>query len=177
MYEKRTQNRCRSRDTSLHRVVRGHGRSRRDFVVTISQRTKDLLNTLVSFSNGSLTCTNDLATIIELSLLRKAGQELADLSFLAKFLHRTHGIMKRIGKDGEGYDRLAEEFGRNLRKVVDLLHTIVSAAPADVKEGFEKEYLAMTQQSLHRLLALMYDLSWYKNWLIDNENRGEATLS
>ena len=146
-------------------------------MVTISQQTKDLIDTLTAFSNNTLTCANDLAIVMEMSLQRKAEPELADLSFLAKFLHRTYGIMTRIGKDGEGYGRLAEEFGENLQKVVDLLHKLLSSAPPDIRHRFESEYLAMTPQSLNRLLALMYDLSWYKNWLIDTGNRGGPPVS
>jgi len=146
-------------------------------VVTISQHTKDLLDKLTSLSNNALTCPDDLAIVMEMSLQRNAEPELADLSFLAKFLHRTHGIMTRIGKDGEGYGRLAEEFSNNLQKVIHLLRTFLSSAPPDVQGRFETEYLSMTPQCLNRLMALMYDLSWYKNWLIDNENRGEAPVS
>ncbi len=146
-------------------------------MVTISQPTKDLLDTLTTFSNNALTCPDDLAVVLETALQQNAESDLADLSFLAKFLHRTYGIMTRIGKDGEGYGRLAEEFGENLQKVVGHLHKLISVASPDVRHRFEREYLAMTPQSLNRLLALMYDLSWYKNWLIDTGNRGGPPLS
>jgi len=45
---------------------------------------------------------------------------LEELSFFSKFLDRTYRIMTRIGRNGEGYDRLASEFSEAVAKTRDL---------------------------------------------------------
>jgi hypothetical protein len=94
-------------------------------------------------------------------------EALEDLCFQAKFLYRTYGIMKRIGRDGEGYDRLASEFARSLENAVAHITVMLKGAPAGEREHFERTYLVKTQGSMESLLALCHDLAWYKNWLID----------
>lgn len=126
-----------------------------------------LLEDLRTLSGGRLRKEQDLRLLLDAARTGGRGTELEDLSFLAKFLHRTHGIMLRIGRDGEGYQRLAEEFGRSLENASGVARALVRSLPAPERERMEREYLAMSPASLERLLDLFHDLGWYKNWLID----------
>lgn len=129
--------------------------------------TGEFLRALDLFSGGKLTRAEDLGLLIDLS--KKAGTDdvLAELCFVAKFLSRTRAIMLRIGPDGEGYDKLAKEFGANMEKAQALMEVLLAGAPQNVQSRFRTTYLAMTQPAMENLMALYYDLSWYKNWLID----------
>lgn len=101
-----------------------------------SDTTEEFLHMLERFSGGKLTRAHDLGSLIELS--RKNGMDdvLSNLSFVAKFLSRTQGIMARIGREGEGYDRLAEEFGAGMKRGRELLETLVAAAPEVIRQRF-----------------------------------------
>lgn len=136
--------------------------------VHLDPSTSTLLAALETFSQHKLTRRNDLGTLIELAFRHDKRTLLDDLSFLAKFVSRSHGIMKRIGRDGEGYDKLSHQFGENLERATTLLRTLVKEAPEDVKSQFASTYFTMTQDAMQNLLALFYDLSWYKNWRIDH---------
>jgi hypothetical protein len=90
-----------------------------------------------------------------------------DLIFQAKFVTKTLGVMKRIGADGEGYEKLATEFGSSLEKISTLLRELSKAYPSEDEEQFRATFLAFDQESLAKLLDLMGDLALVKNWTVD----------
>ena len=138
--------------------------------------TTDLLATLDTFSGSKLTHRDDLGLLIETARKHSLNKSLEELSFLAKFVSRAYGIMKRIGMHGEGYDTVAKEFSVNLENAKGLLRKLLSGTPIDVRRRFDETYLAMTATSVQNLLDLLYDLSWYKNWLIDHRPDRRETL-
>ncbi len=134
--------------------------------------TSKLLAELQTLSGDRLTRVNDLGVLLDLGTGPPAAAALQELSFLAKFLSRTYGIMKRIGPGGNGYGTLLSEFNDNLRKVTARVQELLAAAPPGMREHFRTTYFAMTPEAMENFLALLYDLSWYKNWLLDH--RGTA---
>ena len=132
-----------------------------------SAATSDLLDTLEELSQGKLSRRDDLGTLIELATRHDQMPVLDDLSFLAKFVSKTYGIMARIGKEGQGYDGLQREFAASLENAGQKIRSLIAGAPEGEREPFLLRYLSPTPDALRNLLALCYDLSWYKNWLID----------
>ena len=131
--------------------------------------TSLLLAELQSFSGGRLTRVNDLGTLLELGQDGEPSRIRGELVFLAKFISRIHGIMQRIGPGGNGYDKLLGEFNEKLESCGVLLRDLLAGAPADDRAHFVSTYLAATPESLGNYLALLYDLSWYKNWELDHQ--------
>jgi hypothetical protein len=136
----------------------------------LSSTTLALLETLDTVSGRKLSRQEDLGTLIELAAMNQQQSELNDLSFLAKFVSKTYGIMERIGRGAEGYDKLTQQFTENMEKGKTLLRVLIGTGSADVKHQFESTYFAMTPSALQALLELFYSLSWYKNWQIDNRS-------
>lgn len=134
----------------------------------LSAATEELLARIETFSGHALTQKGDLGILMEMATQTESQRQLEELAFLAKFLVRTFGIMKRIGRDGEGYDRLSNEFGASLERASGLIRLLITGTSTDTQQRFEHAYFAMNQNGLHNLLALLADLSWYKNWLIDH---------
>ena len=126
-----------------------------------------LLDALDSLSGHTLARRADLGALLEMRYRPGAQQTLEELSFHAKFVHRAHEMLQRIGKDGEGYERLAAEFSAGIETTVRLLTALITHASPGVRAHFSTTYCAMTQDALAALLALCHDLAWYKNWLID----------
>jgi hypothetical protein len=133
--------------------------------------TDSLLAAVETLSDHTLARRADLGALLEMRDRPGAQQTLEELSFHAKFVHRAHGILTRIGRDGEGYERLAAEFGASMEKTVRLLTDFIASAPPEVRTHFAATYCAMTQEALASMLALCHDLAWYKNWLIDDAAR------
>jgi hypothetical protein len=134
----------------------------------LSDSTQSFLAVLDTFSGNKLTRREDLGVLIELATLHRHDKELDELSFLAKFLSNVYAIMKKIGPGAQGYDKLVAQFQDNLPRAGALTLNLVEKSPQDVRDRFNSTYLAMTQDGMNNLLALLYDLSWYKNWCIDH---------
>jgi hypothetical protein len=133
----------------------------------LSPATVTLLASLDELSKHTLARKSDLGTLIEVAGAANKSDSLRKLSFVAKFLVRTYGIMKRIGPQGNGYDTLRREFSTNLATSRPLLEELLASAPEDIRTRMTNEYLSLTPSSIDSLLLLFRDLSWYKNWLLD----------
>jgi hypothetical protein len=133
----------------------------------LSKPTVDLLSALDAFSGHKLTRQDDLGILIELAFLLNRPDALEELCFHSKFVSKAYGMLQRLGKDDKGYESLTQEFTTAVEKSRALIDTLLSASPAETKRAFSYTYLQLTKESLQNLLSLCYDLSWYKNWLID----------
>jgi hypothetical protein len=136
----------------------------------VSQETASFVSSLQSYSRSTLRHADDLASLIELSRTHNQSQVLDDVCFLSKFLVNTNTVMKRIGKDGEGYAKLSFEFSENLEKASTFIRLLVKEAPDDVKRHFVSTYFEMTHRGINSLLELLYDITWLKNWEIDHRS-------
>lgn len=130
-----------------------------------------LVNHLNDISSGTLKHAATLQILLETAGKAGLHRTLSDLAFDAKFCHKTHGIMKRIGADGEGYDKLALEFTDGIERCRMQLEQILSHIEGSEKQEIERKFLVMTPAGMQNLLELLHDLSWYKNYQIDAENR------
>ncbi len=139
--------------------------------MVFSRNTTELLQRLESLASKNLSYRNEVGILIELAHQNNKLQTLDDLSFYAKFAHKTFGIMKRIGKDADGYDKLSKEFGDCAGKSKNLVNELLALASDETKKEFDAQFLSMSPTAFQNLLALFYDLSWYKNFLIDSRDR------
>lgn len=127
----------------------------------------DVMLALESISGGKLTRHRDLEALIELSQHAQRGDLLADLSFHAKFVANSSRTLKRIGPDAEGAQSLSAEMQKALDTVKDLAGQLLAHGSGEQRKAFEETYFSLTPGALQNCLALCYDLSWYKNWLLD----------
>jgi hypothetical protein len=134
----------------------------------LSPSTSTLVDALDVFSQHKLTRKNDLGVLVELATQSNAKAALGELSFTAKFISRTYGIMRRIGPQDAAYGGLSRQFAEQLEKAEALERSLLQHASAATRGDFASAYHDRTPEALDRHLALLYDLSWYKNWLIDH---------
>jgi hypothetical protein len=137
----------------------------------ISAPISTLLAALEEHAGRAFSRREDIGILLELAYQQRREPDLDRLSFLAKFLVRTLGIMKRIGRDGQGYDRLTAEFGENLEKARNLMSDLLQTAPEDVRGRLHAAYLEMTPAGMEHLLVCFQDLAAYKNWRIDHPGK------
>ncbi len=137
----------------------------------ISSPVSGFLAVLDQVSHATLGRRGDLGAVLEAAFRERRERELDELAFLGKFCARVFGIMKRIGPQGEGYDRLAGELSRNSDRARELFAVIFSGAPEETRSALSGRYLSMTADGMQNLMALLSDLSWVKNWQIDNPGK------
>ena len=127
----------------------------------------DVVLSLESFSGGKLTRHRDLATLIGLSRQGQRDDLLTELSFHAKFVANSSRTLKRIGPEAEGAQVLSAEMQKGVETVTRLARELLRGGTEEQRAAFEQTYFRLTPDALQNLFALCYDLSWYKNWLLD----------
>ena len=135
------------------------------------QGIEDFVEELDRFSGGVLTRKTDLGFLLKLASSNNEKEKFERLAFLAKFAAKSRKIMERIGRTGDGYDKIASELSSALEEISTLLAHLTSFAPDAKSSRFSQTYLANTPDALQQLFSLLSDISWYKNWTIDNRDR------
>ena len=135
--------------------------------MNFSDNTKTLLDAVESTSGKPLPHREHVGLLIECAVRKQAMTTLDELSFQAKFVHRTFAIMQRIGPNAEGYDKLSTEVGESVEKSKVMINELLSASDEASRKEFESVFFAMAPSAFRELHELFHALSWYKNYLID----------
>jgi hypothetical protein len=136
--------------------------------MSVSASTEELLEALQRYSGDKLTRTEDLALLLEAASQHKSLDTLEELSFHAKFVANASRTLQRVGSAEVNAGALTAEFQSEIAQVTRLARLLLAQSPAFIQERFASAYFASTTASLQNLLALCYDLGWYKNWQIDH---------
>jgi hypothetical protein len=96
-------------------------------------------------------------------------QIIEDAVFHAKFVTRAFEIMRRIGRDAEGFAKMEAEFKTSTEKALTLLRTLVKDSPDEMKQHFLQNFFSPTEENLPRVLSLFTELTWVKNWMVDGK--------
>jgi hypothetical protein len=129
--------------------------------------TRQFIDDLQRYSNRKLVYPQEVGYLLDQATLRGLDQPLRDAIFHAKFAVKTKEIMGRIGRDGEGFDKLSAEFENSIEKTSTLLKTIVKESPEEIKQHFIRDFFSLDQVSFGNFIKLLEDLGWVKNYEID----------
>jgi hypothetical protein len=133
----------------------------------ISSPIRSVIEGIQLLSGGKLTLQADLGTLLELAQRGGKQPQMEELSFQAKFVASTARMMNRIGPGAEGYTKLATEFESAVARVRTAIRELLQNGEEEDRQHFERAYFALTPASLQGLIALCYDLGWYKNYLLE----------
>ncbi|MBI2620030.1 MAG: hypothetical protein HYW57_08110 [Ignavibacteriales bacterium] len=131
--------------------------------------TAQFLTDLERYAGRSFVYRNEIGVLLDLARSENKMQLFEDAVFFAKFLSKSFDLMKRIGPDGEGYDKVAVEFQSGMEKAGTLIRTIVKESPTDLKENFLNGFFRLNQESLSAMMQLLRELAWVKNWTVDGK--------
>jgi hypothetical protein len=137
--------------------------------MALRTETIDFLHKLEQSSNRKLYYPDEVGHLLEAARQSQQMAAFEEALFLAKFVSKSFGVMRRIGVDGEGFDKLSSEFEASLRKVSSLLKEISDSSADDIKREQEKQFFGLNPDSLDRLVNLMADLAILKNWTLDGK--------
>lgn len=123
------------------------------------------------FAQGKLNNADDLTRIVEIIFKIDKKELLEDLSFSAKY---SQGLLKIIQSrsnniEDDYFERIKVEYTEAVKKVRELLTTILDDGLPFIKQIFIDKYLSLTHESLNNLNLLMSDLSWVKMFLNDTK--------
>ncbi|HEY6951870.1 MAG TPA: hypothetical protein VI758_05650, partial [Bacteroidota bacterium] len=139
------------------------------------------LDNLQMHFNRTLTFAREIGLLLDETKRQGLDDLFRDALFQAKFATKTREVMDRIGRGGEGFDKLSAEFQASIEKTSALLKTIVKESPDETKQLFVDKFFALDQNSFSNFLTLLQDLSWLKNWELDGNplplEQGPSTRS
>ena len=121
------------------------------------------------FGGRKLFYPSEISELLQIAFESESTNEFEDLIFQAKFLTRTQEVMKKIGYEAEGFDKLSAEFQSGLTRARDLLKLLLGRTSADVTRKYSEMFFTLEIEGLSRLMKLYSDLSWIKNWQIDGK--------
>lgn len=136
--------------------------------------TKQLLRDVERSANKKLGHPEAVGVFFESARSDGKLEVFLEAAFLAKFVTKSFGIMKRIGVDGEGFDKLSAESESNLAKASSLLQSLNEHLPKALKRRHDALFFALTRESLGQFLVLLEDLTALKNWTLDGGRLPDA---
>lgn len=136
----------------------------------LSQSTRSLLSAVNAASGNTLKRSLDLGVLLEIAVDRSKQELLDDLAFSSKFIIKSFELMQRIGKDGNGYEKLSAEFTAQIAKSQSVLRSLLESADAVTRAHFAGDYLEMNTLTMQNLMQLYHDLRWYKNYQLDQRS-------
>ncbi len=121
------------------------------------------------FGKRKLNYPLEVSELLQTAVQNGLISEFEELIFQAKFLTRTQDVMKQIGNEAQGFEKLSMEFHSGVEKSINLLKILVGKVPTDISQKYLDTFCAMETESFAHLMKLHSDLSWIKNWQIDGK--------
>ena len=137
--------------------------------MTIRPEITSFLEQLEQYSKRTFTYRNELGQLAELAWSSNKTELLEDAAFHSKFVTRAVDIMRRIGRDAEGYAKIEGEFRSSTEKALTSLRTLVKESPEEVKQHFLQNFILPNEENIPRVLHLFVELAWIKNWMVDGK--------
>jgi hypothetical protein len=119
------------------------------------------------FSGRTFRYRAEMTALLELSRARGQQQLFDDLVFHAKFVTNALQILKRVGADNADAVQLGAELNSMLEKTMTLLRTIIKESPGEFRQHILDDFLSLSQTSMTNLTALLAELAWVKNFMLD----------
>ncbi|MDA0987006.1 MAG: hypothetical protein O3A55_05335 [Bacteroidetes bacterium] len=138
-------------------------------MIEISIETKELVRKINLLSNNKLHFVDDVANLVELSKINSNQKLFNELIFISKFMTKVLSIIKKYGTTVDGYDKLISEYNSGMEKIKINLNLMFVNNFEDEWNVFQKKYFDINNESLSNTINLLSDLSWVKNWKLENK--------
>jgi hypothetical protein len=132
---------------------------------------ENLLLEIEKRNGKSFSLRQHVMYLIEDSCLSEMSDTFYRLIFLGKFLHNTNNMINRIGKEGEGYEKLLDEFIDHAYEVVNILKKIIDVTSEQIRNELKNYMNIQTVSGFKNFIKLMEDLSWLKNYELDSNRK------
>jgi hypothetical protein len=137
--------------------------------MSVRPQTLEFIKELERSSNHKLSFPTEVGRFLDAARQDKKMNIFEEAIFLGKFITKSAGVMKRIGPDGDGYDKLSSEVQAGIQKASSLLKSISESRPDDADAIQSTMFFAMNHEALERLMRLFGDLALVKDWVLDKK--------
>jgi phosphoglycerate-specific signal transduction histidine kinase len=120
-----------------------------------------------AFASRTFRFREEITGLLEHCRQRGQQQLFDDLVFNAKFITNAFQILRRVGADNADTAKLSVELRDMMEKTTTILRTVVKEMPAERRARYTSAFLDLTHGSLGELTALLAELAWVKNYMLD----------
>jgi len=138
--------------------------------MNLQPSTESFLSDIEQFAQRKFRYRLEIGLLIEAANSVSLRRVLDDILFHAKFLANAFNLLKRVGSDSPDTVKLSSEFQEGVEKVSTLLRTLIKESPKEMRDIFLKRFLSLSAESMNELLSLCTELSWMKNYSLE-QNR------
>jgi hypothetical protein len=139
----------------------------RKLTIADADDINEFIRQLAAYAGRKLNYPIELGELLGIVEKSGATDDFEELIFQAKFLVKSKEIMRRIGPDTEGYERLSTEFQTSVEKAVDRLKLLVARASPEISQKHFSGFLSRETDGFDSFLNLASDFRWVKNWQLD----------
>ena len=138
-------------------------------MTTLPSDTGRFLEDVERFAGRKLSFRTEVEQLVQASAHHGLEQTFEEIVFYAKFITNAAAVLKRSGTSGEETAKLMAEWNESLQKLTSLLTSILVHVPEEIRRRFTSRFLSLDQQSMGEYLSLLHDLSWIKNYWLDQK--------
>lgn len=139
-------------------------------IVSVTASNQKLILDIESYSNRKFNYPDVILDIFDCSVEYGLHWELSDIIFTAKFLHNALKSIKRTDQP-ENRDKLLLEYQAKIEKMKQDLEFISGHLSEEKRSIFRTTLLQNRQDSFANMHKFIEDLSWLKNYEIDNNTK------
>jgi hypothetical protein len=133
------------------------------------QIIQDFIKQLQVYSDKKLKYPAEVGELMQIAVESGLVPEFDELIFQAKFLVKAHAIINRIGAGGEGFQKLSSEFIESMKKTIAIIKKILEKSAGETGQKYNDTFLNDGPDYMHKLMDLLSDLNWVKNWQVDGK--------
>ena len=137
------------------------------------QNSAQFLDAVENHAGRKFQFRREVEFLIDSTGSPSASHSFEEIIFLAKFITNASNVLKRTGQSREETEKLSAEFKEKIGSVSALLAGLIGRASGDEQSSIVSRFLSPSFDSLNELLALLAELSWIKNYHLDNPDEGE----
>ena len=128
------------------------------------------LDAVETFANRKFRYRSDLILLMNAAASHSAHGQFEEIIFLAKFLTNASNVLRRVGHPRDETGKLSDEFGQKLGQISNLIRALIAGISGEERLAFESRFTSLSQESMQRLMILLSELAWVKNFLLDRED-------
>jgi hypothetical protein len=136
----------------------------------MNHSTAVILENVEQYSKRRFRYKNEIGILLDAAAERGMQSVFDELAFIGKFIKNAQTILTRDNLDKSVTTRLADEVRINLEKSVRDIAILIENCSPDEKKSITDQFMNISKENVQKLLTLMMELSWFKNFSLDKEN-------
>ena len=135
----------------------------------MNPETAAVIENVEQFAKRRFRYREEIGIILDAAGGRALEARFEELAFVGKFIKNARSILTSDNPNNPATDRLADELSVNLEKSIRIIALLIENNTPEEKNLIARRFLNLNKENFENLLALMEELSWFKNYSLDKQ--------